>query len=91
MIEARVRVEVEKRASALEKALITRAAAADEIKKLSKPTQKVVDASGVVLHEGFLPAEVKAMEKARQRLGKIDKCINLALNSSEWGKLNEVK
>lgn len=91
MVEARVKAEVEKRATALDKALSVRSQVASELKKQDRPDVKTYNGDGTVASETYSEERFKEVKKLKEKLGKIDKTINLALNNSEWGKLNEVK
>lgn len=93
VVAARVEAELQKRADSLEKALVTRASLASEVKKLEKPdVDGTYDADGKeVTPASFSKARAKELKDKRDKLAKVDKLINAALENNEWGKLNEFK
>jgi hypothetical protein len=90
VIENRVSKEINKRVEALDKALGARSAAQGDVRKLDRPDVKALDSEGKIVSEAYSEERFKELKKAREKLEKIDKAIDKALNG-DFSKLNEIK
>lgn len=83
--------ELDERVALLDTALKKRTEQEKEIRKLNKPDQKLRDAKGVVLFEGFTEPKLKELTDAQDKLKKLDAALDLALSKNDFSKLKESK
>lgn len=90
VVEARVKVEIEKRQDSILKALDEISKADSEIKKI-KPDQESFDADGKLISSTFTKAKSEELKKAKKRLTDLDEALSLALATPpDFSKLNNL-
>ncbi len=83
-------LEIEKRASALLNGVNLAVATKRELQKI-KPDQQSFDASGKVVFESYSKTKVEEKKKLEEKLAKIEKAVELAVNSNDFSKVSELK
>lgn len=89
VVEKLVNAEVAKRAEALAAAIKLAEDTLREQRKASKPDQVAISADGQKV-ETFSPKAFEAKKKLDEKLAKIEKTVQNATESAEWGKLYEL-
>lgn len=83
--------ELDDRVALLDTTLKKRLDQEKEVRKLNKPDQKLKDATGKVILEGFTEPKLKELNEAQEKLKRIDNALDLALSKNDFSKLKEMK
>jgi galactokinase/mevalonate kinase-like predicted kinase len=89
VVEKLVNAEVAKRAEALAAAIKLAEDTLKEQRKASKPDQVAIGANGEKV-ETFSPKAWEAKKKVEEKIAKIEKVVQNATESGDWGKLYEL-
>lgn len=89
VVDSLANAEVTRRADALAAAIKLSEDLSREIRKASKPDQVSIATSGEKT-ETFSAKAFEAKKKIEERAAKLDKTVENAITTGEWGKLYEV-
>jgi hypothetical protein len=89
VIDQLVEAEVAKRAESIATGLDIEKRLSLDLKKI-KPDQKIVDAEGKLIQEGFSPAKQQDLQKLTERLQRCQAALDKAIGEQDFQKLNEV-
>lgn len=81
--------EIMRRTDMLVKAMDVRYEAEKELSKI-KPDSVAYDEGGAKHHELFTKAKVDERKKCKEKLAKIDKAINKAINDADYDSLRKI-
>jgi phenylalanyl-tRNA synthetase beta subunit len=90
VVQSRINKEINSRVEALDKALGLRASMQNNIRKLERPDVKTFNTDGSVASASLSATQYKELKQAKEKIGKVDKAIKLALGG-DYSKLNELK
>lgn len=89
IIQSLVHEETQKRVEATQKALSQIQVLEKEIES-TKPDQKMYNAEGNLVHEGFSQGKYQELTKKKEQLAKLTKAVEQALEGSDFKALLEL-
>jgi hypothetical protein len=86
-----VKIEIDKRVTAVSSALTSLDSSNKELSKLNKPDLQTFDSEGKVLSESFSKDRVETRKKLKEQIAKIDLAIKEALENNNFEKVFNLK
>lgn len=90
VIDRLAAIEIDKRVSALENAVNAAVTTKRELQKI-KPDNVQYDITGKAVVETYTKAKIEEKQKLEQKLAKIEKAVDKAINKGDFGDLFNLK